>query len=154
MVDARPCNRDLDRFGLPLRRAPKHPADWVPAVDIVEEKDRFLLRADLPGVDRSDIDVSMEDGVLTIAGERHTREAESEQVCAALSASAAASIAVSPAGDRGRRGHYREKRNGILEVSIPKQPECSRDALRSKRPDAINNRCPIATLCCDRASLL
>ena len=49
-------------------------ADWTPAVDIVEDKDRFVLRADLPGVDRDDIEVSMEDGVLIIAGERRAEE--------------------------------------------------------------------------------
>ena len=45
-------------------------ADWRPAVDIVEEKTRFVFRADLPGVDREAIDVSMDDGYLTITGER------------------------------------------------------------------------------------
>ena len=49
-------------------------SDWSPAVDIVEEKDRFVLRADVPGVAASDIDVSMEDGVLSISGERHTEK--------------------------------------------------------------------------------
>ena len=39
-------------------------ADWVPAVDIVEEQDRFVLRADVPGVRAEDIDVNMENGVL------------------------------------------------------------------------------------------
>ena len=45
-------------------------ADWSPAVDIKEEADRFVIHADVPGVDPKDIDVSMEDGVLTLAGER------------------------------------------------------------------------------------
>jgi HSP20 family protein len=44
--------------------------DWVPAVDIIEEKDRFVLRADVPGVDPADIEVSMDAGVLSIAGQR------------------------------------------------------------------------------------
>ena len=45
-------------------------ADWVPAVDIVEEKERFVLRADVPGVDPANIDVSMDAGVLTLSGNR------------------------------------------------------------------------------------
>jgi len=45
-------------------------SDWVPVVDIKEEKDRFVLHADLPGVDRDDIDITMEGGVLSIRGER------------------------------------------------------------------------------------
>lgn len=43
---------------------------WTPAVDIKEEKGRFLITADVPGVDPKDIDVTMENGMLTIRGER------------------------------------------------------------------------------------
>ncbi len=46
-------------------------ADWIPAVDIREDEDRYLLRADLPGVDPKDIEITMENGVLTIRGERN-----------------------------------------------------------------------------------
>ena len=53
-------------------------AEWAPAVDIKEEADRFVLLADIPGVKPEDIDVSMEDGVLTIKGEKET-EAKTEQ---------------------------------------------------------------------------
>ncbi len=45
-------------------------AAWAPAVDIKEEKDKFVLHADLPGVRPDETDVSMEDGVLTIKGEK------------------------------------------------------------------------------------
>lgn len=51
---------------------------WMPAVDIKEETDKFLVRADLPGVDSKDIDVSMENGVLTIRGKRES-EVKDEQ---------------------------------------------------------------------------
>lgn len=44
---------------------------WAPAVDIIEEKGRFVLRADVPGVSPTDIDVSMDAGVLTVSGVRH-----------------------------------------------------------------------------------
>lgn len=45
-------------------------ATWTPAVDIKEQTDAYVLHADLPGVDPKDIDVHMEDGVLTIKGQR------------------------------------------------------------------------------------
>ena len=45
-------------------------AAWAPAVDIKEEKDKFVLHVDLPGVRPDETDVSMEDGVLTIKGEK------------------------------------------------------------------------------------
>lgn len=45
---------------------------WVPAVDIKEEAERYVLLADLPGVDPKAIDITMENGVLTIKGQRET----------------------------------------------------------------------------------
>jgi HSP20 family protein len=43
---------------------------WTPAVDIKEEENQFLITADVPGVDPENIDVTMENGLLTIKGER------------------------------------------------------------------------------------
>jgi HSP20 family protein len=43
---------------------------WVPAMDLVESADHYVLRADLPGVREDDVTVQLEDNVLTIAGQR------------------------------------------------------------------------------------
>jgi HSP20 family protein len=43
---------------------------WLPAMDIVETDDDFVLRADLPGIDEDDVKIEFEDGTLTISGER------------------------------------------------------------------------------------
>ncbi|CAA9891373.1 Hsp20/alpha crystallin family protein [Candidatus Methylobacter favarea] len=53
-------------------------AEWAPAVDIKEENDKFVLHADIPGVKPEEIEVSMENGVLTIKGEKKT-EANTER---------------------------------------------------------------------------
>jgi HSP20 family protein len=53
-------------------------AEWAPAVDIKEDPDKFILQADLPGVKPEEIDISMEEGVLTIKGEKKT-EAKTEK---------------------------------------------------------------------------
>jgi HSP20 family protein len=45
-------------------------SSWVPSVDIKEEAQHFLIEADIPGVEPKDIDISMENGVLTLKGER------------------------------------------------------------------------------------
>jgi HSP20 family protein len=45
-------------------------SDWVPNVDIKEEVDRFVIYADLPGVETKDIEITMEKGMLTLKGER------------------------------------------------------------------------------------
>ncbi len=69
-------HRDLD--GISARRftladndkSNKHVANWIPAVDIIEEKEQFVLYADIPGVKPDDINVSMEKGILSISGQR------------------------------------------------------------------------------------
>jgi HSP20 family protein len=43
---------------------------WMPAMDIIENSKEFTLTAELPGIDQKDVDVSVEDGVLTIKGEK------------------------------------------------------------------------------------
>ena len=50
---------------------------WTPAVDVKETAEQFVITADIPGVEPKDIEVTMEDGVLTIKGERKL-EARSE----------------------------------------------------------------------------
>jgi HSP20 family protein len=49
-------------------------ASWSPSVDITENDDSFTLLADIPGVKPDDIDVSMDNGVLTVRGERKTED--------------------------------------------------------------------------------
>ncbi len=99
-------------------------ADWVPTVDISEFDDRFQLFVDLPGVDPKAVEITLDNGVLTISGERHMQAApEGEQMIS----------------HRSERGHGRfhrrfilpdtvdadkvraSDRNGVLEISIPKQ---------------------------------
>jgi HSP20 family protein len=53
-------------------------AEWVPSVDIKEEAERFVIHADVPGVDPKDIEISMEDGVLSLSGERKSETREQE----------------------------------------------------------------------------
>ena len=53
-----------------LQEAAARDASWTPAVDIHEEAGRFIVRADLPGVKPTDINVTAEKGVLTLRGER------------------------------------------------------------------------------------
>lgn len=43
---------------------------WIPAMDLVETDEHFILRADLPGVSEDDVNIEFEDNVLTISGER------------------------------------------------------------------------------------
>jgi HSP20 family protein len=59
-------------FDTSLRRTGTGPFDgaFVPAIDVVEEKDNFLVRADLPGLSKDDVSVTLQDNYLTIKGEK------------------------------------------------------------------------------------
>ena len=74
-------NNEINRFlnVAPRQRAANQDRNWMPAVDIREEDDRFVLSADIPGVERKDVEVTMEDGVLTIKGERHAETEEKRE---------------------------------------------------------------------------
>ena len=99
-------------------------ADWVPAVDIVEEKDRFVLRADVPGVRPEDIDVNMENGVLTVAGQRNeekTEEHEGMRRVERLSGRFYRRFSLPDSANADEISA--QSKDGILEVVIPKQPE-------------------------------
>lgn len=98
--------------------------DWVPAIDIREEESRYLLRADVPGVNVEDIDVTLDKGILTLKGSRETRTDEEDDGLRRVERvsgrfyrrfslpDTADSAAVSA-----------DYKNGVLEISIPKQEE-------------------------------
>jgi HSP20 family protein len=54
-------------------------AVWAPAVDISERKDAYLVTAELPGVKAGDVEITFEDGLLTIQGERHFAHDSAEE---------------------------------------------------------------------------
>jgi HSP20 family protein len=68
---------ELERlFTFPLLAA-NGTAPWVPALDVYEEKDNYVVQVELPGVNKEDVKLSLEQGTLTITGERK-REAKPE----------------------------------------------------------------------------
>jgi len=52
------------------------PRRWIPAMDVVETDDHYVLRTDLPGLSEGDVNVELEDNVLTISGKRSTEREE------------------------------------------------------------------------------
>jgi HSP20 family protein len=100
---------------------------WIAPVDITEYADRFELAVDLPGVDPDKVDITLEDGVLSISGEREPWARRS------------AATDTAEVRTRVERGHGRfhrrfvlpetvdaervqaSGRNGVLEITIPKQ---------------------------------
>jgi len=107
--------------------------EWLPAIDITEEEDRYLLRADIPGVDAADLDITMDKGVLTLQGKRDTQSSEDREGLRRVERvsgkfyrrfslpDTADSTAVSA-----------DYRQGVLEVSIPKQAEAQPQRIQVK----------------------
>ncbi|MBK8181511.1 MAG: Hsp20/alpha crystallin family protein [Candidatus Competibacteraceae bacterium] len=95
--------------------------DWIPAVDIKEEQERYVLRADIPGVDPKDIEIIAENGNLTIRGNRAGEARETR---------AGYSRVERPSGTFYRRFSLPDtadlaqiaarSAHGVLEISIPR----------------------------------
>jgi len=94
---------------------------WNHAVDIREEKDKFLIMADIPGVDPKDIEITMEDGVLTVKGERYFKTKNDDETYKRLERSSGSFYRRFSLPDTADGEHIEAKgNNGVLEITIPK----------------------------------
>lgn len=116
---------EIDRlFESPFARTSEILTGWTPAFDVYEEKDNFVVKAELPGMKKEDINVSLQDGSLIISGERrsetHSEEAEvyrAERFFGKFQRAVALPAAV--AADK-VKAQYRD---GVLTVTLPKTEE-------------------------------
>ena len=96
---------------------------WVPRVDIHEEKDRFVVLADVPGVEPKDIDITAENGVLTVRGERRAEKRETENGYERVERVSGAFLRRFTLPEGANTESIKAKQtNGVLEVTIPKTP--------------------------------
>jgi HSP20 family protein len=101
-------------------------SQWTPRVDIREEDKRFVILADVPGVDPAAIEIQMDKGILSIKGERRSDNGEQS---GKLSRSERAQgtfyrrFALPDSADAD--GITASGKLGVLEISIPKRPESS-----------------------------
>lgn len=97
---------------------------WKPPMDLFEETDRYVLRADLPGVIAKDVEVQVENGVLTLRGERRVDANVARESYLRIERphgkfSAQISLPPSVDGKAIRASH----RNGVIEIVLPKRRE-------------------------------
>lgn len=120
--------RDLDRLlganSTPADESAAVTSDWLPAVDIKEEANGFVIHADVPGVEPKDIDVTLEKGILTIRGERRVEAREERDGYRRVERVSGQffrrfSLPDTAAAD----GVEAKYSNGVLEVRIPKQAQ-------------------------------
>ncbi|HUY83563.1 MAG TPA: Hsp20/alpha crystallin family protein [Steroidobacteraceae bacterium] len=113
--------RDIDRlFGAPIATAADSGA-WLPPIDIHEEANRFVVHVDLPGVDPKTVEITTEQGVLTIRGRREEVARESadgyrrvERVKGEFQRRFSLPDTADAQGIRAKAA------NGVFEITIPK----------------------------------
>lgn len=97
-------------------------SSWAPAVDIKEEKERFVVIADLPGVDKEKVQISLEHNILTLQGERHFDKPEDRSGYTRIERCEGKFYRrfslPQTADDSKISASYK---NGVLEISIPKK---------------------------------
>jgi HSP20 family protein len=97
---------------------------WIPAMDLIETGEHFVLKADLPGMSENDVNIELEKNVLTISGERKAELEEKHEGFYRLertSGSFSRSLTLPEGIDAGAVTASFD--NGVLEVRIPKPEE-------------------------------
>lgn len=107
--------------------------NWQPAVDIEQKENKYIVRADIPGVDPKDIKISMDNGVFTIEGKKETRTEQNrddyrrvERQYGAFHRSFTLSEAVDVKKIEAHCHH------GVLEVTIPQLESAAQNRIEIK----------------------
>jgi len=118
-----------DIFGRPSlpsiwRRIPMEERGWAPAIEVFEKEDKFVVKAEIPGMKEEDIDISVVGDTLTIKGEKKAEAEVKEEdyyCCERSYGSFYRSIALPSDVEANKiEANYED---GVLEVSLPKAPE-------------------------------
>ncbi|MBN1596422.1 Hsp20/alpha crystallin family protein [candidate division FCPU426 bacterium] len=97
---------------------------WLPAVEIVEKKDSYEMEVELPGVDKKDVKLKLDDNVLTIEGEKKAlqdAEGDDYKVCERCYGTFSRSFTLPYTADKNKIAA--EYKNGILHLSIAKSEQ-------------------------------
>jgi len=115
---------EIDRFfESPLARTSEF-LGWTPAFDVYEEKDHYVVKAELPGMKKEEINVSIEGGELLISGERkNENKSEGAEVFRAERYFGKFQRAVSLPPTVSAKDVRAEYKDGILTVTLPKSEE-------------------------------
>jgi HSP20 family protein len=109
-----------DSFSAPAT-ASEASVTWIPGVDVHEESDKFVVRADLPGVEPKEISITTDNGVLTLRGERHIERRENQKGFERLERVEGAFLRRFTLPNNVQQDQIKARHiNGVLEVTIPK----------------------------------
>lgn len=105
--------------------------EWAPSADISETKSHYVIKAQLPDVERDDVHVAIENGVLTISGERKfEKEEETETTHRIESMYGKFSRSFTLPTDADESAISAKSRNGMLKVRIPKKAEAKEQPVK------------------------
>src|SRR5918996_3858410 len=120
-----PFAQEFDRlFSSLFENSGRQTQRWVPAMDLVEADDHFVLKADLPGLSEDDVAIEVQDNVLTLSGSREAEQERKEKGWYRLERSYGSfsrSLTLPDGVDADRVEANFDR--GVLEVRIPKPEE-------------------------------
>ncbi len=121
----RQLDQAFNKVSAPAANASAPSVSWAPRVDVYEEAERFVVLADVPGVESKDINITAEDGVLTIRGERHAqKKAADGNGYERIERTTGTFLRRFTLPESANTETITAKQtNGVLEISIPKQPK-------------------------------
>ena len=100
------------------------PVAWAPAVDISERKDAYLVAVELPGVTPDQVEITVEDGLLTIQGERHfAHDSAEEKVHRAERSYGAFRRSMTLPSHVEADKIEASAQDGVLQILVPKAPD-------------------------------
>ena len=124
LVKPEPFTREIDRVFDAFFGQTDQGRRWVPPMDLVEAEDHFVLKADLPGLAEGDVNIEVQDGTLTISGERKAEHEQREKGWYRIERSFGSfnrSLTLPDGVDADRiEASFAD---GVLEVHIPKPEE-------------------------------
>ena len=120
--------RRMDRLFEPFFRFPyfqesMQSSAWNPAVDVLEENDRLIVKVEAPGVEEKDLRVTFEDGLLTISGERQFERKDDRNYHRIERAYGTFIRSFSLPRSVDASQIVANYRNGVLEIEVPKKEE-------------------------------
>ncbi len=136
--DFEQMRREMDRFWDSFfergrRGKVEEEGAWFPTLDLTETKDDLVIKAEIPGIDPKDIDISLSDGILTIKGEKKQEREEKEEAYHLIERSygAFARSLQLPKGIQSDKIQATYK-NGVLRVVLPKSEEAKKREIKIK----------------------
>jgi HSP20 family protein len=130
--------REMDRywddfFDLGPNRKTEEGGEWFPSLDVSETKNDIVVKAELPGMDPKDIDISLSHGTLILKGERKTEKEEKEEDYHLIERSYGRFCRSVPLPSEVQSDKINASyKDGVLKITLPKSEKTKRKEIKIK----------------------